>query len=93
MARYAERIAAGDLSESLYLFYRERLGLWIARAEDRVGVGPGARTGRRTRFRCPRARVCGYHRAASWGQDGQIGRSLRAPGLTRTSVRYVARLK
>lgn len=36
---YAPRIAAEDLSESLYLYYRSRLGLWIARAEDRVGQG------------------------------------------------------
>lgn len=35
---YADTIAAEDLSESLYLFYRERLGLWIARAEDRLGL-------------------------------------------------------
>ena len=35
-----DRIAANDLSESLYLFYRQRLNLWIARAEDRIGMGP-----------------------------------------------------
>lgn len=35
----AETIAPGDLSESLYLFYRERLGLHIVRAEDRIGQG------------------------------------------------------
>lgn len=34
----AARLAASDLSESLYLFYRERLGLWIAAVEDRIGV-------------------------------------------------------
>lgn len=37
-AARAERIRANDLSDSLYLFYRERLNFWIARAEDRVGV-------------------------------------------------------
>ena len=35
---YAETIEAGDLSDSLYLFYRQALGIWISRAEDRVGV-------------------------------------------------------
>ncbi|MDO9637199.1 MAG: GntR family transcriptional regulator [Pseudotabrizicola sp.] len=35
-----DRIAPEDLSESLYLFYRQRLNLWIARAEDRIGLGP-----------------------------------------------------
>ncbi|SMY09128.1 GntR family transcriptional regulator [Flavimaricola marinus] len=32
------RIKADDLSESLYLYYRDKLGLVIARVEDRVGV-------------------------------------------------------
>ncbi|MBV7395651.1 GntR family transcriptional regulator [Mameliella sediminis] len=36
----AEQITAEDVSESLYLFYRERLGLVILAAEDRVSVGP-----------------------------------------------------
>jgi len=34
----AGRLTADDLSESLYLFYRERLGLWVAAVEDRIGV-------------------------------------------------------
>ncbi|MCC5984782.1 MAG: GntR family transcriptional regulator [Rhodobacteraceae bacterium] len=33
-------LKASDLSESLYHFYSTRLGLRIARAEDRVGQGP-----------------------------------------------------
>jgi GntR family transcriptional regulator len=36
--RWAETISREDLSESLYFFYRRKLGLWIASAEDRVGV-------------------------------------------------------
>ena len=39
-ASHAGRIAAPDLSDSLYLYYRLRLGLWIGSAEDRVGQGP-----------------------------------------------------
>lgn len=35
-----DRIAPPDLSDSLYLFYRQHLNLWIARAEDRIGLGP-----------------------------------------------------
>lgn len=38
-ASRAETITPDDLSESLYLFYRERLGLRITRAEDRIGLG------------------------------------------------------
>lgn len=32
--------AASDLTDALYLFYKEALGIVIARAEDRVGVAP-----------------------------------------------------
>ncbi|MEI4493651.1 GntR family transcriptional regulator [Mameliella alba] len=36
----AAHVAAQDVLESLYLFYRERLGLVILSAEDRVGFAP-----------------------------------------------------
>ena len=35
---YADAITAEDLSESLYLYYRKRLGLSIVMAEDRIGL-------------------------------------------------------
>lgn len=87
----ADRIAPGDLLESLYLFYRQRLGIWISRAEDSIGQGclpdwapaefphrPGTPLPLITRV--------------SWAQDG---RSVEA-SLTwydPDTVRYVARLK
>jgi GntR family transcriptional regulator len=86
-----DRIAPDDLSESLYLYYRQRLGIWIARAEDSIGQGtlpdwappefphrPGTPLPLITRI--------------SWAQDG---RSVEA-SLTwydPDTVRYVARLK
>ncbi len=36
---FAPAITPDDLSESLYLFYRTRLGLFIEKAEDQVGLG------------------------------------------------------
>lgn len=36
---YAESLAAAELSDSLYLHYRRKLGLWIVRAEDQIGLG------------------------------------------------------
>jgi GntR family transcriptional regulator len=39
-AAYADRLTIADLSDSLYYFYANRLNLRIARAEDRVGMGP-----------------------------------------------------
>lgn len=37
-ASHADRIDAGDLLHSLYMFYRETLDLWITGYEDQVGV-------------------------------------------------------
>ena len=39
-ASYGVRPSAVELSESLYYFYARNLNLRIARAEDRVGLGP-----------------------------------------------------
>lgn len=39
-AAHADRLSITDLSESLYYFYAQRLNLRIARAIDRVGMGP-----------------------------------------------------
>lgn len=36
---YVDSIAPEDLSESLYLYYRTRLNLWIAKAEDYIDLG------------------------------------------------------
>jgi GntR family transcriptional regulator len=88
---YAGAIAPADLSESLYLYYREKLGLWIARAEDRVGLGA-----------CPTwapeafAHIAGTPlpqiTRVSWGQDGRRAEASWTwydPNV----AQYVARLK
>jgi GntR family transcriptional regulator len=36
---FVQSLTAQELSESLYLFYRQSLGIWIARAEDSIGLG------------------------------------------------------
>lgn len=36
--RFTRKICIGDLMDSLYLFYKNRLGLIISRVEDKVGV-------------------------------------------------------
>jgi GntR family transcriptional regulator len=35
---YIETVTAEELSDSLYLYYRTSLGLWIAKAEDQIGL-------------------------------------------------------
>ncbi len=90
-AAHAERITTADLLESLYLYYRQRLRIWIARAEDRIGQGhlpdwappafphaPGAPLPLVTRV--------------SWAQDGQSVEASRT-WYDPDTVRYVARLK
>ncbi|GLQ36336.1 GntR family transcriptional regulator [Amylibacter marinus] len=36
----ADRIDTSEVSESLYHFYKSKLGLWIARAEDSISAAP-----------------------------------------------------
>jgi GntR family transcriptional regulator len=90
-AARAETVSAADLSESLYLFYRERLGLRILRAEDRIGQGalpdwsPAA-------FPCapgtalPRITRLGF---AADGQAAEASQTWYDPAV----AAYVARLK
>ncbi|CUH78779.1 GntR family transcriptional regulator [Tropicibacter naphthalenivorans] len=39
-ASYAPSLTVRDLSDSLYLTYREKLNLWITSAEDRMSIAP-----------------------------------------------------
>ncbi|MEL6645027.1 MAG: GntR family transcriptional regulator [Pseudomonadota bacterium] len=90
-ASYTERVSPEDLSESLYLFYRQRLGLWITRVRDDVGVDtvPVWRT---DCFGLPAGAPCGYVERLSWGQDGDRPEFSRT-WFDHTCTRYVARLK
>ncbi|WP_137112040.1 GntR family transcriptional regulator [Rhodobacter sp. SY28-1] len=86
-----DRIAPGDLLESLYLFYRQRLGIWISRAEDSIGQGP-LPDWAPSEFPHPPGTPLPLITRVSWAQDG---RSVEA-SLTwydPETVRYVARLK
>ena len=38
-ASWSETVQRSEVLESLYLYYRTKLGLWITRAEDRIGIG------------------------------------------------------
>lgn len=62
-------ITPSDLSESLYLFYKRRLGLRIVQVEDQIGVGrvpdwsePG--------FGMAIGTQCGWIQRISWDQNG-----------------------
>ncbi|NJS38336.1 MAG: GntR family transcriptional regulator [Rhodobacteraceae bacterium] len=86
-----DRIAQGDLLESLYLFYRQRLGIWISRAEDSISQG-ALPDWAPPEFPHPYGTPLPQITRVSWAQDG---RSVEA-SLTwydPETVRYVARLK
>ena len=79
----------GELSESLYLHYRQKLGLVIVRVEDRVRVaaGPDWAEGEPVAAGAP----CGYVERVSWDQDGarvEFSRTWFNQGV----AAYVARL-
>jgi GntR family transcriptional regulator len=90
-ARYCEDLRAADLSESLYLHYRNVLGLWIQRAEDRVGMGhlpdwaPPA-------FPHPPGAVLPQVVRLSWAQDNTTAEASRS-WFDPARVQYVSRLK
>ena len=88
---HAREIGAEDLSDSLYLYYRRALGIWISRAEDRVGVGAvpdwapvefGPRPGA----------PAGYIERIGWTQDGASAEFSRT-WFDHSIARYVARLR
>ncbi|MGY9046681.1 hypothetical protein P775_10875 [Puniceibacterium antarcticum] len=87
---YADRLDPAEMSESLYLYYRSALGLWITRVEDRVGLGAvpdwapdvfGPRPGT----------PCVMVERISWGQDGARAEVSRN-WIDTDVARYVARL-
>lgn len=88
---YAKSVAAEELSESLYLFYRQALGFWIARAEDRVGVGivPDWAP---AEFGLPAGTPAGFIERIGWTQEGRSAEFSRT-WFDHRIARYVARLR
>lgn len=87
----AKSIAKEDLSESLYLYYRQTLNLWIGRAEDRVGLGQ-VPDWAPAEFPHAAGTAVPLITRVTWAQDG---RSVEASftWFDPEKVAYVARLK
>jgi GntR family transcriptional regulator len=87
----AEKLAADDLSESLYLHYRNALGFHIARADDRVGVGkvPGWAP---SEFPLEPGNVAGFIERIGWANDGASAEFSRT-WFDPATARYVARIR
>lgn len=90
-ASRVERIAPGELLESLYLYYRQRLGLWIARIEDRIGQGPLPGWSPDDFPHAPGTPLPMITRLG-WAQDGQTAEASFT-WYDPDTVRYVARLQ
>jgi GntR family transcriptional regulator len=90
-ASYAETIELSEISESLYLYYRTKLGLWISTAEDRISmdcvpnwVPEGI--GLKSDDSCP------YIERTSFAQDGAVA-EMSMTWYDYRVVHYVSRLK
>ena len=90
-AAVADSVPPAEMLESLYLYYRQRLGLWIARVEDRIGQGP-LPSWTPPEFPHPAGTQLPLVTRIGWAQNG---RSVEA-SLTwydPDTTRYVARLR
>ena len=88
---YVEKLSREALSESLYLFYRTSLSLWISRAEDQVGLDhvPGWAP---DAFGQQRGSPVPHVLRISYDQNGERAEVSRT-WFDHTIARYVARLK
>jgi GntR family transcriptional regulator len=79
------------VSQSLYKFYRDQLGLWIARAEDWVSLDTVPDWGIPP-FSLPTGTMAGYVERFGWSQ-ADIKVEYSRNWFNPKTVRYVARLK
>lgn len=90
-ASHIDRLTIDDLSDSLYLFYRRRLGLWIARAEDRIGQA-SLPDWSPTAFPHAPGTALPMITRIGWAQDGTRAEASRT-WFDPNTAHYVARLK
>lgn len=87
----ARDVRIEDLSESLYFYYKNTLGFWISRAEDRLGIDASPDWGDAAHGVLSGA-ACAFVERLSWAQsDAPIEYSRTWFNAER--ARYVSRLK
>lgn len=90
-AAHDRRLGAGELQPSLYLFYREKLGVQIARAEDRIDIDSAP--GWAPADFAPRPGTMLPHvRRMAWDAAGKLVETSRS-WIDPACARYVVRLK
>ncbi len=70
-ARHRKNLKPADLSEALYVFYKESLGFWIARVDDHVSAGE-VPDWRPDQFGLQPGQACGVVQRKSWSGANQI---------------------
>ncbi|MEM1376311.1 MAG: GntR family transcriptional regulator [Pseudomonadota bacterium] len=86
--RHAETLSIDSIGDSMHLFYREKLGFWIARVEDKVGAAPCPHISADQPFEVGKA--MGYVERVSWGNAGTVEEFSRN-WFDSETVAYVAR--
>ncbi len=90
-ASRAVAVRAEDLSDSLYLYYRRALGIWIARVEDRIGVA-GVPGWAPASFGQPPGATVGFIERVGWAQDGASTEFSRS-WFDHRVAKYVSRMR
>ncbi|MGB5556386.1 MAG: GntR family transcriptional regulator [Paracoccaceae bacterium] len=88
---WAERLMASELSDSLYLYYKRRLGLWITSAADSVGLSTIPEWAPHE-FQLAPGTPCGFVERTSWSQENKPAECSRT-WFDTSIARYVARIK
>jgi GntR family transcriptional regulator len=89
-ARHRPGLKAADLSEALYLFYKEQLGFWISRVEDHVSVSPAPAWAPQEFLREPR-QVCGLIERKAWSGANKLEEFSKTwfdPQMARYTARW-----
>lgn len=90
-AAHDRRFHAEDLLPSLYLFYRQKLGIVITRVEDRIGIGP-APAWTPVDFGVTAGTLLPYVRRLAWDDTGRMVETSHN-WINPAHAHYVARLK
>lgn len=87
---YGQEMSRSDLSDSLYLYYREHLGLVIASVADTIGVAP-APSWSDPRFGLFAGQPAGFIERISWTADGTPAEYSRT-WFDNDKARYISRM-
>jgi GntR family transcriptional regulator len=78
-----------EVGDSMYLFYQQRLSVWIARVEDQISAAPAPAWATQPMGRLP-GEYCGYIERVSWTASNQVAEFSKTwfdPAVCRYSSR------